>query len=133
MAAIIAQENGLTLHISNDDGLLHVKLSGTLLQAAMTADATSAAENGIPLASFLTETAYRLTEQTAEWRSFCQELSVTVSTEPEFTGFVLLRINMGSTSDDECDWQLSATLKLPTEQLIGFAACLASSTLPPSH
>ncbi len=129
MAAIIVQENGLTLSISNDNRLLNVQLSGALLLAAITADATPAAENNVSLACFLTNAAHQITEHKAEWRSFCQELSITVSTEPAFSGFVLLRVNMGSTSDDECDWQLSATLKLKPQQLIDFAAVLASCTL----
>lgn len=129
MAAIIAQENGLTLNISNDNKRLYIQLSGALLQAAITADVTPAVENDLPLADFLATAVHQITEHKAEWRSFCQELSITVSTEPAFSGFILLRINMGSTSDDECDWQLSATLKLKPQQLIDFAAVLASCTL----
>lgn len=129
MAASITQKNGLTLMIHHDNGLLHVQLSGSLLQAVITADSTPATEYDIALPDFLAKAAHQPIANISEWRSLCQELAITVSTEPEFSGFVLLRVNMGSTSDDECDWQLSATLKVKPQQLIDFAAVLASCTL----
>lgn len=125
MEAVVAQEDGLRLTISpcpragND--IISVQLTGTRFLAEVTIGNEPAAEESGPLATFLAESASLQTGQSFEWLSLCQDLAFTVSAESEFGSLLLLRVYMGSNSNDECDWQVNASLLLRPEQLRSFA------------
>jgi hypothetical protein len=124
MKAEVTQHNGLKLSIdsANTSGeIIVVLLTGTNFLAQVTVgNEPSHSELG-SLADFLRESAFLQTGSCSEWRSACEDLAFTVSAEPEFLGSILLRVYMGSNSDDDCDWQVDVSLLLSPEQLRSFA------------
>lgn len=125
MEAKVRQEGGLVLSITScqkpGNEIISVRLEGTKFHAEITTGNEPSAEESGPLANFLANAASVKAGQSLEWLSSCQDLRFTVSSEPEFEDYIFLRIYIGSNSNDECDWQVNATLLLRPDQLYHFA------------
>lgn len=125
MEATVAQEDGLVLRITScqkpGNKIISVRLEGTKFYAEITADNEPHAEESGQLAHFLANAASVNQGQSFDWLSFCQDLCFKVSSEPEFENYIFLRVYMGSNSNDDCDWQVNASLLLRPEQLYHFA------------
>lgn len=129
MQAEIRQKNGLLLSIlrcpSGRAGCIVVRLMGTTLNAEMTAEKYPAYSKDKELCEFFGLAAQLIEGNTCDWLSECQDFAVFVSTDALFPGQISLRIYLGSTSDDDCDWQINGSLIVEREQLSRFAEELA--------
>ena len=118
MKATITQENGVSLSIEpipgSENQLVAVRIVGTKLSSEITETLEPAFEGMGSLSSFLKKAALRQTALPAEWRSLCEDLTFTVSNNLHFEG-LLLRVYIASNSDDESDWQVTATLLVTPE------------------
>ena len=128
MEVTVTQEGGLTLSIApcprQGNGVIIAQLTGTKFLAEVAVGNEPSSEEAGPLAAFLEKAASFKAGQAANWLSLCQDLGFTVTVEPEFSGRILLRVYMGSNSNDECDWQVNASLLLRPEQLRRFASAV---------
>ncbi|MBS7562713.1 MULTISPECIES: hypothetical protein [Pseudomonas] len=125
MPAEVSQKNGLTLTIlscpSGRPRCVLVRLTGTALHAEIASEKTSAGDVQQPMDEFFRSLA-QLEEGTAQdWLSEGQDLAFSASRDPLFPGLVFLRIYLGSTSDDDCDWQINGSLLLTPTQVALFA------------
>ncbi|MES2791651.1 MAG: hypothetical protein V4719_18675 [Planctomycetota bacterium] len=129
MKATIVQENGVSLSIEpipgSENQIVAVRLVGTKLSSEITEALEPAFEGMGSLSSFLKKAALRQTALPAERRSLCEDLAFTVSNEPHFEGFLLLRVYIGSNSDDESNWQVNASLLVTPEKLLSFASSVS--------
>lgn len=125
MEATLSQKDGLKLNIEScpqsGNDILIVRLIGTNFHAEVTVGNQPSAEESGQLATFLATAASIKLGESPEWLSFCQDLSFSASMEPGFDGLILLKVYIGSNSDDECDWQINASLLVEPEKLYSFA------------
>ncbi|WP_242487085.1 DUF6228 family protein [Pseudomonas sp. TH32] len=130
MPAEIKQEDGLTLTIipcpSGRTGCIVVRLSGTDLHAEITSEWISAADNQHLLDGFFTTIAQLEEGDSKDWLSESEDFAISACLDPAFPGFVFLRIYLGSTSDDGCDWQINASLLVLPSQVELFAKDLSA-------
>ncbi|BAQ81251.1 hypothetical protein [Pseudomonas sp. St29] len=125
MPAEISQKDGLTLTIlpcpSGRPGCILVRLTGTALQAEIASEKNSAGDVPQPLEEFFMLAAQLEEGVTQDWLSEGQDLAFSASKDPFFPEGVFLRIYLGSTSDDDCDWQINGSLLLTPPQIALFA------------
>ena len=129
MQADIQQENGLRLSIlrcpSGREGCIVARLTGTNLNAEITTDQYPADSRQEALSEFFTLVAELTEGNTRDWLAQCQDLAINASADALFPGQILLRLYLGSTSDDDCDWQINSSLLATPEQVRRFAQKLA--------
>ncbi|WP_025131394.1 hypothetical protein [Pseudomonas sp. PH1b] len=127
MHALISQKDGLALSVSSKaseaDRILSVRLQGTQFDAAIVVG-NEPVEGCAPLPDFLRLAADLSSGTPLQWRSMCLELGFQASVSTFAAAPLMLRVFMGSTSDDECDWQVNASLLLCPVQLREFADAL---------
>ncbi|WP_350024072.1 hypothetical protein [Pseudomonas protegens] len=125
MPAEISQKDGLKLTIlpcpSGRPGCVLIRLTGTALQAEILSEKDSAGDVQQPLDEFFMLVAQLEEGITQDWLSESQDLAFSASRDPLFPGLVFLRIYLGSTSDDDCDWQINGSLLLAPTQVALFA------------
>ncbi|WP_265533894.1 hypothetical protein [Pseudomonas saponiphila] len=125
MPAEISQKDGLTLTIlscpSGRPGCVLIRLTGTALHAEIVSEKDSVGDVQQPLDEFFMLAAQLEEGITQDWLSESQDLAFSASRDPLFPGLVFLRIYLGSTSDDDCDWQINGSLLLAPTQVALFA------------
>ena len=125
MPAQISQKNGLTLTFlscpSGRPGCVLVRLTGAALHAEIASEKFSAGDAQQPLDEFFRSAARLEEDVTQDWLSEGQDLAFSAGRDPLFPGFVFLRLYLGSTSDDDCDWQINGSLLLTPTQIELFA------------
>lgn len=55
-----------------------------------------------------------------------EDFALSTCLYPHFPGLVFLRIYLGSTSDDDCDWQINGSLLILPSQVERFAKDLSA-------
>lgn len=130
MPAEIKQEDGLTLTIipcpSGRAGCIVVRLAGTDLHAEITSEWISAADNQHLLDEFFASVAQLEEGASKDWLSESEDFAISACLDPAFPGFVFLRVYLGSTSDDGCDWRINASLLVLPSQVERFAKDLST-------
>ncbi|PJY97015.1 hypothetical protein COO64_08660 [Pseudomonas donghuensis] len=130
MSAEIRQQDGLTLTImpcpSGRTGCILVRLAGTALHAEITSERISAADNRHPLDEFFASVAQLEEGASQDWLSESEDLAFSICLDPVFPGFAFLRVYLGSTSDDDCDWQIKGSLLVTPTQVEIFAKDLSA-------
>jgi hypothetical protein len=79
-----------------------------------------------PLDEFFASVARLKAGVDQDWLSECQDFSVSATLDPFFPGFIYLRVYLGSTSDDACDWQMNGSFLVTPDQVSQFANALLS-------
>ncbi|WP_236190757.1 DUF6228 family protein [Pseudomonas pharyngis] len=129
MQAELKQQDGLTLTImpcpSGRADCIRVRLTGTDLHAEITSESISSSDNRHRLDAFFTSIAPS-EDDSQDWRSETEDLAFSASLDPSFPGFVFLRVYLGSTSDDDCDWQINGSLLVTPAQIEMFAKDLSA-------
>lgn len=129
MPAEIRQQDGLTLTIlqcSDRAGCIVVRLSGTELRAEITSEWSSAADKASRLDEFFASVAQLEEAASKDWLSECEDFALSACLDPDFPGLVSLRVYLGSTSDDDCEWQINASLLVTPSQVEHFAKDLSA-------
>lgn len=130
MPAEIKQRDGLTLTIfpcpSGRVGCIVVRLAGTDLHAGITSERTSAVDNLRLLDDFFASLAQLEEGTPKDWLSESQDFAVSARLDPAFPGLVFLRVYLGSSSDDDCNWQINASLLVLSSQVERFAKDLSA-------
>ena len=129
MPAEIRQQDGLTLTImrcpSGRTDCIVVRLAGTDLHAEITSEWISAADNQHQLDGFFASVAQLEENASKDWLSESEDFAISAGLDPAFPGFVFLRVYLGSTSNDGCDWQINASLLVLPSQVERFAKDLS--------
>lgn len=129
MQAELKQQDGLTLTVmpcpSGRADCIRVRLTGTDLHAEITSESISSSDNRHRLDAFLSSIAPS-EDDSQDWRSETEDLAFSASLDPSFPGFVFLRVYLGSTSDDDCDWQINGSLLVTPAQIEMFAKDLSA-------
>ncbi|WP_054064245.1 DUF6228 family protein [Pseudomonas asplenii] len=130
MPAEVSQKDGLTLTImpcpNGQSGCVLVRLTGATLHAEITSEKISATDNPKALDEFFASVAQLEEGVTQDWLSESQDFAISAFLDPLFPGFVFLRVYLGSTSNDDCDWQINGSLLLTPTQISVFATELMS-------
>ncbi|UNM22900.1 hypothetical protein K0P33_21870 [Pseudomonas sp. ArH3a] len=130
MSAEIRQQDGLRLTImpcpSGRTGCIVVRLAGTALHAEITSERICASDNRHPLDEFFASVVLLEEGDSQDWLSESQDLAFSICLDPAFAGFVFLRVYLGSTSDDDCDWQINGSLLVTPTQVETFAKELSA-------
>ncbi|WP_339471120.1 DUF6228 family protein [Pseudomonas sp. EL_65y_Pfl1_R83] len=130
MPAEIEQEDGLTLTIipcpSGRTGCIVVRLAGTDLHAEITSEWISSADNQHLLDGFFASVSQLEEGVSKDWLSESEDFAISACLDPAFPGSVFLRVYLGSTSDDGCDWQINASLLVLPSQVERFAKELSA-------
>ncbi|WP_271103456.1 hypothetical protein [Pseudomonas tohonis] len=103
---------------------MRVCLSGTELQAAAYVASIASSPDNRACWQYFKAVARIDGEQTHHWLSECQDLNFSASIDPAFPDQILLSVHLGSSSDDDCDWQINGTLLLSSQQIDDFAEAL---------
>jgi hypothetical protein len=131
--AELKQMNGLSLIIqpcaAGRAGCMRVCLSGTALQAAAYVASIASSPDSRTCWQYFKAVARIEGEQTYHWLSECQDLNFSASTDSAFPDQILLSVHLGSTRDDDCDWQINGTLLLSYQQVDDFAEALKGLAL----
>ncbi|PCR94475.1 hypothetical protein C1X59_17120 [Pseudomonas sp. FW215-R2] len=129
MPAELSQHDGLTMTIlpcpRGRSGCIQVRLTGTAMQAEITSEKFSA-DIQQPLDAFFASVAQIKVGVDQDWLSESQDFSLSATLDPFFPGFIYLRVYLGSTSDDACDWQMNGSFLVTPEQVSQFAKALLS-------
>ena len=132
MIASISQKDGLTLSIDPSpvagDDVLVVRLSGGEFGAKIEVGNEPNGGVGRFLASFLGHAVQAQPGERFEWSSPCGDLSVSVTAEPGGNGLLTLDVSMSSNSDDNCDWNVHASLSVDPSELRQFSAAVPKPT-----
>lgn len=130
MPVEIRQQDGLTLTImpcpSGRAGCVLVRLAGTALHAEITSEKNSGADNQQSLGEFFTSVAQLNDETPHGWLADSEDLAFSAFLDPVFPGFVFLHVYLGSTSDDDCEWQINGSLLVTPAQVEVFAKELSA-------
>jgi hypothetical protein len=129
MPAEIMQQGGLKLTImpcSSRIGCIVVRLAGTDLQAEITTERTSSADHQPRLDGFVASVGQLEEGVSKEWLSESEDFALSASLDPHFPGLVFLRVYLGSTSNDDCDWQINGSLLVLPSEVERFAKDLSA-------
>jgi hypothetical protein len=129
MPAEIMQQDGLKLTItpcSSRIGCIVVRLAGTDLHAEITTEWTSSADHLPRLDGFFASVGQLEEGVSKEWLSESEDFALSACLDPHFPGLVFLRVYLGSTSDDDCDWQINGSLLVLPSQVERFAKDLSA-------
>lgn len=129
MQAELRQQDGLTLTVmrcpSGRADCIRVRLTGTDLHAEIASESISSSDNRRRLDEFFASLA-PVEKASQDWRSETEDLAFSACLDPFFPGFVFLRVYLGSTSDDDCDWQINGSLLVTSAQIETFAKDLSA-------
>ena len=123
------QQDGLKLTItpcSSRIGCIVVRLAGTDLHAEITTEWFSSADHQPRLDGFLASVGQLEDGVSKEWLSESEDFALSACLDPHFPGLVFLRVYLGSTSDDDCDWQINGSLLVLPSQVERFAKDLSA-------
>ena len=89
-------------------------------------DALASSGNRHPLDEFFASVAQLEEGASQDWLSESEDLAFSICLDPVFPGFAFLRVYLGSTSDDDCDWQIKGSLLVTPTQVEIFAKDLSA-------
>lgn len=126
--AELKQADGLSLSVqpcaAGRAGCITVCLSGAQLCASAYVTSFASSPDDRACWQYFRDVARLRGERSHDWISECQDLSFSAQADPAFPGHILLSVYLGSTSDDDCDWQVKGTLLLSPQQIADFAELL---------
>lgn len=115
-SVIISQEGGLTLVLfeaSDTPGVLVARLEGSQFSAEVRVDGHPTFPVLGRLDHFLLRVGDCSVGEELQWTAIGDDFNLCALLQEEDD--ILLRIYMGSTSDDDCNWLVNATILLPRE------------------